>query len=139
MTKMAVFEEEHGRDLQIAMQYTRRDYVFTRCLLSAIIGTLIFIAAYGLLFAVYFYLNADNVRMEDLITAVVCGALLYVLFLFLRIRLTVLRSRKEYDLSRDNLREYKKRIGKLLRMYASEERSKSPAELRTSIENDTAY
>ncbi len=139
MTKMAVFEEEHGRDMQIAMQYTRRDYVFTRCLLSAVVGTLIFVAAYGLTFAVFFYLHADDIRMEDLITAVVAGALLYVLFLFLRIRLTVLHARKEYDSSRDNLREYKKGIGKLLRMYASEERLKSPSEFKASLENDTAY
>ncbi len=139
MTKLAAFEEREEQALQPAIQFAKKDYVAMRALIAVIAGTAFYAAVFAGVCAWLLVAVVDNIRIEDILTALLIGVLVYAVFIFLQITGARRRARKEYDESKEKLTELRRGYRTLSAMYEEEERDRSPERLQSMIQNDSIY
>lgn len=133
MTRMAIYEKEKAKEMQPAIQYAKKDFVSTRTFQSVLLGTFLYALAFGGIAVWLFYAYLDDFGMTELLIYIIAGLVLYVLFLFFRIRSSRRHARRDYEKSEADLAEFKRGIGILLKIYDAEERSRSPRRLKESL------
>ncbi len=139
MTKLTVFEEREEQRLQPAIQFAKKDYVAMRALVAVIAGTIFYGAVFAGICAWLLVMVVDNIRIEDILTALLVGVLVYAIFIFIQITGARRRARKEYDESKEKLTELRRGYRTLSAMYEEEERDRSPERLQSMIQNDSIY
>ncbi len=122
MTKLAVFEKEHGKENEIASKFYKNDYVSYNMIWTGVMTTI----AYGLGLVVFFWLNFEG-YMEHMHTMhlVEQGKIMIVLYLCVLAVMLILSwflYRKRYVNARKGLKEYCDKLHELEKIYNQEHR-----------------
>ena len=139
MTKLAIFEETEERDLQPAIQYAKKDYVSSRVLIAVLAATALYAGVYAGICAYLLLGVMESITIEDILTVLLLGVLVYAVFIFMEITIARKRARKEYDRSKEKLTTLRKGYRTLAGMYEEEEAERSPERLQSRMENGSIY
>ncbi len=126
MTKMAMFEEKQGRKYQIALHYSKKDFVTLNSLIGLAAGTLFFMLAYGILTMTLFSTVINNLSYGVVVILILVGLVLYTGYIYLYLRAIRRYAGKQYRESKELLKSIQKDYQKLEEMYELEEHEKAP-------------
>lgn len=119
MTKMAIFEKNNKRDLQLHIKYFKSDYVTLGILKSIIAATF----AYVLLAAAYVLLKMEDVisNINNLDYAAIGSkaVLYYVIFIVVYAIISFFVYAIKYEKAKDDVNKYNTRLLRLERFYNS--------------------
>ena len=122
MTKLAVFEKEHGKENEIASHYYKSDYISYHMIWTAIATT----GAYLLMLVLYFAVNFDNymenmhkMKLGDMAALGKNMIFLYIVLMVLMLMSSFFFYRKKYRSAQKGLEEYCRRLHDLERIYNS--------------------
>ena len=119
MTKMAIFEKNNKRDLQLHIKYFKIDYVTLGILKSIIAATF----AYVLLAAAYVLLKMEDVisNINNLDYAAIGSkvVLYYVIFIVVYAIISFFVYAIKYEKAKDDVNKYNTRLLRLERFYNS--------------------
>ncbi|MDD6578894.1 MAG: hypothetical protein PUE94_06265 [Lachnospiraceae bacterium] len=126
MTKIALSDKKDHRDLEIAEEYTARDYVSMRLLQSFVIDTLLYLVLFAAVSIFVFYRYITTIHASTLLMAIFLGLVFYVLFLFVLMRASGHQARKTYDRAKTKRASFDKLMNELRDLYDEDEEQESP-------------
>ena len=120
MTRLAVYEKEHGKENEIASRFYKNDYVSYNMIWTGVMTTI----AYGLGLLLYFLLNFEgymkNMHTMNLVEQGKIVIVLYLCVLTVMLIVSWFFYRKKYVKASKGLKEYCDRLHELERIYNEE-------------------
>lgn len=126
MSRMAMEEKTGGRMIGPVIRYHKKDYV-TLCTIGGIVlGTLFYLLIYAgaLLFAIGTW--TVNISLEGVILTVLLGIILYLLYMFVYLRMVRRHAVRRYEEGARLAKRQKKEYHILQQMYREDELAKTP-------------
>lgn len=120
MTRLAVFEKEHGKENEIASKFYKNDYISYHMIWTGIMTTL----AYGLGLLLFFLLNYES-YMEQMhkMNLFEQGKILIILYICVLVIMETVAwivYKRKYAAALKSLKEYCDRLHQLERIYNQE-------------------
>jgi uncharacterized membrane protein YdbT with pleckstrin-like domain len=124
MYHMAVYDQKENRQARQMNSFFRRDYIGKELIKSIFSGSIAFV-----LIVVFLLLGTaedviDNLSSMDLVSTGTVLVILYLLFEFLYLLITMWVYRRRYREGRVQLKKYYKHLKSVNRMYTREEKLK---------------
>lgn len=120
MTKLAVFEQEHGKENEIASKFYKSDYVSYQMIWTGIMTTIAFALGIALYLGLNFEEYLSNMHKMDLIGQGKIVVVLYLAVLVFMLIVSWFLFRKRYRDAQKTLKEYCDKLRELERIYNSE-------------------
>lgn len=134
MTKLAVLEQEHGKENEIASKFYKNDYVSYNMIWTGIMTTI----AFGLGLLLFFLLNfegyMERMHTMDLVAQGKIVIMLYICVLAFMLILSWFIYRKRYVNARKGLKEYCDTLHLLEKIY-NQERHREHTKHRQEVES----
>lgn len=126
MIRMAVFDQDEGKECKPMTQYARKDYVSMKLLGSFVYGTIGFLIVFGM-WAVY----SSEQLMNEINTMDIQGFLIsivirYVVFMLIYLAVSYAVYNQRYTRGRKKVKRYYNNLKKLSQIYEREEKLKVP-------------
>lgn len=120
MTKLAVFEQEHGRENEIASKFYKNDYVSYQMIWTGIMTTIAFVLGTALYLGLNLEEYLNSMHTMDLIGQGKIAVVLYLAILVFMLIVSWFLYRKRYRNAQKSLKEYCEKLRELERIYNSE-------------------
>lgn len=121
MTRMAIFDQNEGRECKPMIQYFRKDYISKEMLKSFITGTLAFALVLGM-FVMYDVESLMNqLNTMDIRQVAINGILCYVVFMAVYFLITYMVYYFRYSNGRRKVKKYYAHLKKVNKLYRQEE------------------
>lgn len=121
MTRMAIFDQNEGRECKPMIQYFRKDYISKELLKSFITGT----AAFALILGIFVLYDAESLMNQlntmDIQKIVINGILCYVVFMAVYSLITYMVYYARYSKGRMKVKKYYAHLKKVNKLYRQEE------------------
>lgn len=117
MTGIAVQEKRDHRKLEIAEEYTKKDYISMRILRSFLLGTIFYLILYALVTLGVFYRFFTAIHLSNLLVALFLGLIVYIVFLFFFLRASAKRAQAAYRQASRARKEFEAKERELMRKY----------------------
>lgn len=122
MTRLAIYEENQGRADDKINGYFKNDYIVGHMAGSFVCGTIACIVV-GILYACYHYDTMLEAAFENSFTGLLSTALmLYAAFMIFFLAVSFFVYRHRYNAAKNRLRRYSRRLERLERSYAREDK-----------------
>lgn len=128
MTKIALSDKQDHRALEVAEEYTARDYVSMRLLRSWILDTIIYLILFAAVTIFIFYRYITTIHVSTLLMVLFLGLVFYALFLFIMMRSSGRRARKTYEKARTKYAAFSELMNQLRDMYEEDEKDSPQSE-----------
>lgn len=120
MTRLAVFEKEHGKENEVASRFYKNDYISYHMIWAGIMTTI----AYGFGLLLFFLLNFDKymgqMHTMDLVKQGKMMALIYVCVLVVMLTISWFVYKKRYAEAQKYLNQYCDELRELEKIYNKE-------------------
>lgn len=120
MTRLAVFEKEHGRENEIASRFYKADYISYYMIWTGIMTTIAYVLGLGLFFALNFERYMENMHKMHLWEQGKIMIAIYVIILTAMLMLSWFIYRRRYKKAKKGLEEYCDLLHELEKIYNSE-------------------
>lgn len=120
MTKLAVFEQEHGKENKIASRFYKSDYVSYQMIWTGIMTTIAFVLGITLYLGLNIEQYLNHMHQMDLIGQAKIVIVLYLSVLALMLIVSWFLFRKKYKNAQKTLKEYCDKLRELEHIYNSE-------------------
>lgn len=122
MTRLAVFEKKHGKDIEIASTYYKRDYISYRMIWAWIMTTIAFVLGIVLYFAFNFEYYMANMHKMNLVGRGKIVLILYFVCMAVMTTVSYFMYRRKYKNAQRAVEEYCRRLHVLEHNYNSEKK-----------------
>lgn len=120
MTRLAVFEKEHGKENAVASKFYKSDYIGYNMLWTAIMTTIAYALGLALFFALNFEEYMAKLHKMNLIEQAKIVIVLYVMILTVMLMISYFLYRKRYHKAQKGLKKYCGMLHDLEKLYNSE-------------------
>lgn len=135
MTKLAIYEKKEGKaDFKVS-KYYRTDYIGLNVINSAIVATLIYLAAVGCIVIDNIETLLTDITSMDLLGIGKTMLIWYLVFLVAYVVIAVLVYNVKYFKTKKKLEKYDDDLRRLYNLYKSERKKKSNARKKINEQN----
>lgn len=131
MTEVALYDKKEHHNIEIAEEYTGRNYVSMRLLRAWVLGTLMFLIFYGMIVLFIYYRYFTTIHVPTLITTLFVGVVCYVVFIFIILRTTGRHARNVYRRAKRIYKEFAELKKQLKQYYQAQETGENNANTYT--------
>lgn len=120
MTKLAVFEKEKGKDIELASHYYKNDYISYHMIWSAVTATVAYVLMWAIVLLCgmdYFLNHISDMKIGSVIALVI---VLYICFIVLFEGIAFLVYRKRFKTAQKSIKEYCSKLKELEKIYNKE-------------------
>lgn len=120
MTRLAVFEKEHDKEIEIASKFYKSDYVSYNMIWTGVITTIAYCLGLALFFGLNFEGYMEHMHTMNLVEQGKIMIIIYVCVLTVMVTAAWIFYRRKYNKAQRDLKEYCNRLKELEKIYNQE-------------------
>lgn len=134
MTKLALFEQKHGKKAFASSKYYKSDYIGLGLVNSAIIATLVFILTIACSIFVNIEKFLEDITGMDLLKVGRITVIVYILYMIVYLTIAYVVYRIKYENLKKDLKVYDNDLKALYTLYKEETANNNTQELKDNLD-----